>query len=300
MGTILTTVALQEQLSGNVLFTYTERSWTYSKDLHKLAGLLGSPAFFATLITMGSVFAVYRLTRARTFNAEVLYTLLAAYMAVGVFFTYNRAGYLGLAIDLVIMAVAWPRFRRLFVAAALVGSVAVLLSWSTVQQSAVVTERLQAKGPITYRLEIWGRAAQILMRNPIFGLGFFNFGPAYLRYNPAWVKGVVLPAPHNTVLEVTFNSGLIAGIPYVATILLIITSIVRFYRRARDDVDSGGEAALVLAFGLALLAYLVQSMVVDMVAAYYVNTVMMLALGALFGWQTERNYASRHPGPVSN
>ncbi len=282
LGVILTTVAVQEQLSGSVLFAYSARSWVYTKDLHKLSGLLGSPAFFAALIAMSAGFAAYRFAHARSAGSRLVYGLIIAYIGIGVFFTYNRGGYIGLGLSLLLAALAWPSFRRVFVAAAVAGAMAIVLSWSTVQQSTVVTERLRARGPVEYRLEIWGRAAQILARNPILGLGYSNFGRVYLQYNPAWINNAVMPAPHNSVLEVAFNSGLAGAIPYVATGILITSGLWRLRRRARDNPE---RSALITAFAIAIVPYVVEAMVVDMVSAYYVNMVMMLIVGSFFGWQ---------------
>lgn len=283
LGAILTTVAVQEQLSGSVLFVYSERSWYYTKDIHRLAGLIGSPAFFATLIAMASGFAVYRFVRARSFSWRAAYGLLTVYTIIGVYFTFNRAGWLSLALNLIILAISWPSFRRVFVAVAVAGVAALVLSWGTIQNSAVVTQRLGAKGPLSYRMEIWGRAAQIIASSPIAGLGYSNFARVYLRYNPEWEKSVVAPAPHNSFLEVLFNTGLVGGVPYIAMYIIITAGIVRFYHRARAPDDR----ALILAFALAPLAYLVQAVVVDMISGYYVNMVVMLAVGSLFGWQRE-------------
>lgn len=285
LGVVLTTVALQEQIMGRSLFLYSERSWFYSKDIHRLAGLLGSPAFFAVLITMSTGFAVWRMIHAPGIESRMLHGIFAAYTVIGVYITYNRAGWLALALNLLILAVAWPRFRRVFAAVMVVGAIVVAMSWGSVQSSVVVTQRLAARGPIDYRLEIWGRAALILARNPIFGLGYSNFGQVYLQYNPAWTEGIVLPAPHNSVLEILFDNGLIGGLPYLAMIGLIALGVARFYRRARDSVE---EKALILAFGLCGVAYLVEAMTVDMISGYYVNMVLMLAIGSLFGWQESR------------
>jgi O-antigen ligase len=97
------------------------------------------------------------------------------------------------------------------------------------------------------------------------------------------------------VLEVTFNSGLVGGIPYVTMFGLMILGIVQFYRRARDNPN---DAALIAAFGLGLVPYLVEAMVVDMVSAWYVNMVMMLVVGAIFGWQVEETHAGRNTRPI--
>lgn len=306
LGVVLTTVAVQEQLSGSVLFVYSERSWVYTKDIHKLAGLLGSPAFFAALIGMSTAFTAYRLAHARSATVSLVYAALLAYCALGVYYTYNRAGYVALALSLLLAALAWPRFRRVFAVAAVAGGAALIMSWSTVQQSAVVTQRLGARGPVEYRLEIWGNAAQILAHNPLLGLGYGNFGRVYLRYNPAWEYATVLPAPHNSLLEVAFNSGLAGLGPYLLTATLIAVGIARFRRGEGGDA---GDVALATAFAISLVPYAVEAMVIDMVAAYYVNMVMMLSVGALFGWQVERKatadaaraeviHARRDPGPV--
>jgi uncharacterized membrane protein len=80
----------------------------------------------------------------------------------------------------------------------------------------------------------------------------------------------------------------------MAMFIVIGLGIVRFYRRAKDKTD--GDAGLILAFALAVLAYVVQAMVVDMAVAYYVNMVFMLAVGALFGWQESTENLSTNNG----
>ncbi len=284
MGVILTSVAIQEQLGGQPLFIYSERSWVYTKDIHKLSGLLGSPAFFAALIAMSSAFVICRFTQAKTLGGRLIYALALAYVAIGVFYTYNRAGYIALALSLVLGAAVWPTFRRVFVVAVIVGAAALALSWNAVQQSAVVSQRIGARGPVEYRIEIWSNAALIFSHNPILGLGYSNFGTAYLKNNLTYADANVLPAPHNSVLEVAFNSGIVGALPYVTMFGIIIVGAVRFLRRARDRLEAG----LVAAFAIALVPYLVEAMVIDMVSAYYVNMVMMLVVGALFGWQSEQ------------
>jgi O-antigen ligase len=297
LGVVLTTVAVQEQLSDGVLFVYSERSWVYTRELHKLAGLLGSPAFFAALISMCAGFTVYRFAHARSAAGRITYGLLIPYLALGVYYTYNRAGYISLGLSLLLAALVWPQLRRGFVVAAVAVGFALALSWGAVQQSAVVAERLSARGPVDYRLEIWGNAAQILAHEPLLGLGYSNFGRVYLRYNPSWEYATVLPAPHNSVLEVAFNTGIIGVAPYLMTGFLIVTGIVGMRRRARSDPDS---SALIAAFGIGLVPYLVEAMVIDMVSAYYVNMVMMLAVGALFGWQAEETNAGSDSRAVPN
>ena len=154
LGVILTTVAAQEQLTGVVLFNYSERSWNYTKEIHRLAGLLGNPAFFGTLIAMSSGFIVYRFVFATTPRRRLLYGLLIPYVVVGAYFTFNRAGWGAMALDLLVAAIFLPGFRRLFLAGALVAALGLAFSWTTVMQSSVVTERLSSRGPVDYRIEI--------------------------------------------------------------------------------------------------------------------------------------------------
>ena len=241
---------------------------------------------------MSSGFIVYRFVFATTPARRLLYGLLIPYVVMGAYFTFNRAGWGAMALDLLVAAIFLPGFRRLFLAGALAAALGLAYSWSSVLQSSVVTERLSSRGPVDYRIEIWGHAAEIFRYSPIFGLGYNNFGRFYLRYDPSWLKYTVLPQPHNTFLEVFFDNGLIGGLPYLASFILVAVGAIRHYRRARDPASKG----LVLAFGLAFLPYLVEGMVVDMIFAYYVNLVLMLAVGAFFGWQTAQQPALQQAG----
>lgn len=310
LGVILATVAIHEQVTGDVWFIYSERSWVYTKSLHRLAGLLGSPAFFATLMAMSASFTVYRFAAAQTPERRLWFGALAAWTALGVYYTYNRTGYISLLASVVILAVAWPHLRKIVLRLLLVVGILAALQWTAVQQSTVVQERLGAMGPVEYRLEIWSHAGSIFARSPILGLGYGNFGTAYLRYNPSWAEATVQPAPHNSLLEVTFDSGLLGGVPYAAVFAITLYGAWRFLREAwlaippeqrrRSQWWVGTQAAgLILVFAVVVIDYLLQAMFVDMISGYYVNMVLMLAVGSLFGWQIEERYARRDPGPVS-
>jgi len=72
---------------------------------------------------------------------------------------------------------------------------------------------------------------------------------------------------------------------------MTVAGALRFFR-----AGSGSDRALVVPFGLAVAAYLVQAMVVDMGNAYYVNMVNLLVIGSLFGWQTASAVAA--PGRI--
>jgi len=287
IGITLAAVAVEEQLSGRPLFLYSERSWVYTRSIHRLAGLLGSPAFFAIILAMVLPFIIHRWLTAATGIEHWLYAGAATMVGLGLFMTYNRAGWVSAILSMAIMAVIHPRWRRVFVAFALIAVIILALAWGFLQQSPVVAERLNARGPIEYRLEVLSQVAFFIRQNPLFGLGYFNFGWVYARYHPEWLKGTVLPTPHNSFLEVTINNGLLSAIPYTLSFMLMGLGILSFYRRARR-AGWPGEAETILPFGLALLVYVMNAMVVDMLAGYYPNMIFMFIMGTVFAWQLAR------------
>lgn len=288
----LALVAIHEATTGEIWFYYSSRSFTYTSSLRRLVGLLGSSAVFGTIFAMLFPFVAHAAFRTKNVGLKVVLLAISGATAVGLFFTYNRASYIGLAWALLVMIFYAPRSRKYLLPLLAVGILAVIVQWNALQTNAVVAERLSAQGPLEYRSEVLAKVWPLIFKAPILGRGFDNFQAIYELEALGHLELSLVPYfPHNTFIWVWFSAGLLALIPFVAIFLLVAWEAWHLCRHPRPDlgVDRGVAAALLAAWG----AYLVQSLVTDTIYAYYMTTMFFVLVGAVVGARGEQGGAEQ-------
>jgi O-antigen ligase len=281
---------IREQLTGEVLF-YGREAARYSRSFQKVISLMGNaaPMGVSTVMTLPLGLALL----ARVFSsdttpsrgrvlARVALPVTLAFIALGVYMTYNRASWLGMVITLLVMGALRPRLRRLLLPVLLVLAILALAFWPSVVNSPAVKERLLEDQSIGYRSTVAQLALDMVREDPLLGLGYYNFGPiAEQRYgwDPASLVGIYPPA-HNSLMFILVSGGLLALLPYVTWFGMVA------WQGARRFLASAGqeETRDVLAAGAALLLlYFVASVTFDNVEAVKMNLIFWTAIGAIWG-----------------
>jgi len=294
-GTLLAIVAIHEQLTGQVLFIPSDRSYSYTRSLHRLVGVLGNPAFFGTTFAMIIPFLSWGMLEVKS-GMRWLFAGGVGLLILGTYFTYNRASYLGLIIALLILAAYYPRFRKPFIPASVVAALLLVIRWEQVISSPVITERLDAARPILYRLGVFGSVGQIVRKSPWFGRGFDNFWPLYEReVLHHLTMGYAPLQPHNTFLWVLVSGGILALAPFAAMYVAMIWQSGKLYRSAPR---ASSARMAVVACWAAMGAYFIQAMVADVAYFFYPNIIFYTIVGAIFGygltgWKDEKD--EEHP-----
>jgi len=281
IGVYMALLAIREQLTGDVWFYPEDRSVQYTRNIRRVVGLLGNPAFLATCINMSVPWAWYLFLRATRRRFALL--LLIGIMMAGVYFCMNRSAWVGLLIALSVMAFLIKRFRRIFVLMVLVGAVLAVVYWAVIVSSVTVRERLQAQGPIEYRADTWNVAMRMIKDNLIFGIGYENFQFYYRRYGQWDIYLRALPTPHNTYMWVMLMGGLITFIPFIAFLGTTALSALVLHLRARGQEEAFPDADLAATFLASMAAFWAPALVMDVLTGYYNTMVMFLIVGAFFG-----------------
>ncbi len=290
---------IREQLTGEVLL-YGREAARYSRSFQKVISLMGNaaPMGVSTAMTLPLGLALLAWafgssaapSRGRAL-ARVVLPIALAFVALGVYMTYNRASWLGMAITLLVMGALRPRLRRLLLPVLLVLVILALVFWQSLVDSPAVTERLLEDQSIDYRSTVAQLALDMVSEDPLLGLGYYNFGPiAKQRYgwDPAPLIGIYPPA-HNSLMFILVSGGLLALLPYVAWFGMVA------WQGARRFLASAGrdETRDVLAAGAALLLlYFVASATFDNVEAVKMNLIFWTAIGAIWGG-TQRDLPHR-------
>jgi O-antigen ligase len=147
----------------------------------------------------------------------------------------------------------------------------------------VITERLSAEGPISYRLNAIDVARQMISSNPILGRGYGNFGHLYEKYATDWTQKNVLPAPHNTYINILVSSGLVGFLPYISIFASIAYQGWILWRRGQHNHAIDRE--LLVCMVAALLVYAATIFFSDIVAIPYVTSLFFFITGFVLGSQ---------------
>ncbi len=283
MGAYLSALVIHEQLTGIILFYPEGRTLQYTAHIRRVVGLLGNPAFFAMILGMILPFAWRALLQARTRWGGLIRLALVGAMVWAIYLCYNRAGWLAALLAMLFMALFYPRFRKLFMPLLLLAGIVTALSWGQLSQSYVISERLTAQAPVDYRFNAIDVALRMVSSNPVFGRGYGNFGYLYARYATDWTQTRVLPAPHNTYINILVSAGLAGFVPFVGLFLAILGHGLRLWKLGGRNLAI--DRSLLVCMVGSLLVYTSTIFFSDIVAVPYVTSVFFCIVGGVLGYQ---------------
>lgn len=288
---------VREQLTGEVLLHGREAA-RYSQSFQKVISLMGNaaPMGISTamtlplgLVLLAQIFSGSILSQRWRRLARVALPLALAFIALGVYMTYNRASWLAVVITLVTLIALRPRMRRLLLPVLLVAAILVLVFWQSVVSSPAVNERLLQDASIGYRTTVAQLALDMVRSDPIFGLGYYNFGPIAKEsygWDPSPLFGIYPPA-HNSFMFLLVSGGLLALLPYLAWFAMVAWRGVRRYaaagRRLAASPDQEGVRDALAAGAALLLLYFAASATFDNVEAVLMNFIFATTIGAIWG-----------------
>lgn len=178
------------------------------------------------------------------------------------FLTASRAGLLGIAFTTFLLAM---RSRRKFLGIALIPAFVVFYAWQAgplMHERAETIEDYQADTSATSRLEAWSAALHMIANHPVTGVGLASFGPAFPRYSNKKPREA-----HNTALQITAESGIIAGCMYVLIVCSSVIALWKNARRLRSTKVTTGPAAFLYQINEATLVSLCGLVVCSMFAS---------------------------------
>ncbi|MBC7223289.1 MAG: O-antigen ligase family protein [Anaerolineae bacterium] len=286
IGTYLAVLTIREQITGEALFQPMGRSTHYTEHIRRVASLLGNPAFTDIILSMSLPLFLVRALRSTSLWKKVVGVFLAGGWVLAVYMTFVRAGWVGLFLALLALAVFWPRFRKPFLLSLAVGIALVVLNWAAITQSYVYTERLTFTKSIDYRTEGMNLAWRVFMRYPLVGVGFANFGTIAAKEFGWQPERWVPPSPHNSYLYIAVSGGLLALIPYLLMFFSILWDGWTLYWRGRWDPSI--DRPLLAAFLAAMVGYLAPIATLEIEASKFTNMLFYLIVGGVLGmhlWQ---------------
>ena len=279
----LVILVVHEHITGDEIFVIYGRVSSYTENLKRINSLLQNPAYIALALNMVLPFVLRAAFRSSDTVARWGYGLATLVLLGTIVSLYNRAGWLGALLVIVVSATHYPRLRRGLLLAVVVLVPLVALSWPLISNSVLVSERLTYDLSVGYRLNAMDVGLQLVSRQPLFGIGFGSFSTLVLTQEliPRASQNYWVPTTHNTYVDILVSSGLSGLVPYAATFLALAWQSWRLYRRAR--LDPTIDRSILLALWCVLLVFTVTCATLDVVAAPFCSMVFWLIVGAVLG-----------------
>ena len=218
---------------------------------------------------------------------KALWCLAAIAMIGAALLSLSRSPLVGAAAGLAFLFVRDPRIRPLLIAggfvAAILGMIAIPLFLDTAGLMARITEI----EPIYNRLALFATATQMVLDNPLTGVGFGRYGFAdnkidYLTgFGPVsaqWAADVGIP--HLEYLHVAVLTGVIGGTLYLLAFAMLWRSLSRI---ARDRAASPFVRRHAVYVQALLVSILVNGLFVDFMAYNYFAALVYFMVGVSMG-----------------
>ena len=227
---------------------------------------LGNPNFASAFLGIPFPLIVARAFSVRTTKKRFGLGALALLFLAGLWTTGSWIGLVsisaGLAVMAVLMAVTGEhqRWRRVGAIAGMSGPLlAVAVVW------ALWTGVIGVAGTVATRLYYWKTAWAMFMDHPMIGVGLGTFEDQFRRYRPVdefpqLAAGAFADNPHNVLLALASEGGLLVAIPWLILIAGIGAVVVRWVRDQRSDRRPRHDRLTVAAWSGAFCGYLVQAL----------------------------------------
>jgi O-antigen ligase len=235
---------------------------TYKGDLNRVCSVFINANYYAAVIEIVVLFALYKLCRAENREQRGFYAIVIALNAVGLFFSGCRTAVFALCAAVSLMLFFYSRYKAL----AVYFGLCILLAVLTVTVPEAFPRMSQISNDMGTRIEIWHRAIEDIMRHPFFGEGALAYAGSHFI-----VEGMRIAHTHSIYLEPILSFGVIGTILILVYLKKNLSPIWEM-RNIKTDRDK-----FVLALGL--LASVALHGIVDATAfSVQLGILLMLAL----------------------
>jgi O-antigen ligase len=235
--------------------------------IQRAAGLRGDPNDTAMILVAGIPIGVFWLLRGKTIIKKAFWSAILVLILLGIIWTGSRGGFVAVAAVGISLFLKRPSLNMALVGFVLAVSFAAMAPkayWDRIE-TLVTGKESHGGRSLSNRLELQRRGFQILMANPILGVGPGNFGTAFvtskgmgglvISHKPKPTDDRSFAVAHNLHLEFFAENGLPAGALLWAIFALSVRDLIRLDNLGnRNNREIGLGFAIALALGSMLLS----------------------------------------------
>ena len=247
--------------------------------LQRAPGLLGNPDFSALFLAALVPLSLWLDLEAKKWSARIYYGLTVLCLMVAVLMLGSRGAWLGLVVELLLMAAATAVLRlgrKLFIvlAVTLVVFAGLWYGLGRPSQTNLAGRSLSlSETNVDLRFAVWDIAEQAIAQHPWLGVGPGNFQVYFEQHRNRALgnQNGVYDDAHNWFLQI----GSTVGLPFLAlNLLLIISALVIGWRRLWKTRDGLALSLIASLIGFCLMAAFTPLSV----GCYFLLAVLLAAL----------------------
>ncbi len=288
-------------------YGYDPISWNGVVSAERVFGTTGNPAYLAAYLMFVIPVIFYLLaTTDSSYWRNGLIGLIVAEM-VTVVFTMTRAAYLGLFLEIGLLAVGYFYIKNQpklswWLASFLV-AIALFVGYINIDQKAAayfgknaylqrLTEITQAdSGTGRDRLEMWKIAIKAVEEHPWLGTGLTSYANAFNKYYPNYMDGRLEKDrysnyPHNLILDYGVSLGIVGvGILLITIIFIVLTAIKKIY-----SVENTEQRILLWSLITAIAGYFLQALlnIETIITWTYFYAFLAIILAAVYNFNHQK------------
>jgi O-antigen ligase len=238
---------------------------TFAKEETVRLGHSGVGTTYATILILCLVLFLNTETKFK----RLLWGCLTAFFSVTLYFSYSRAGWIGIVVGLIIIGVM--RHRKLLLAMPVLLVLVITQIPGISQRFSDISIDMLGYGDsstLAQRITYWEAAIQVYQTHPYLGVGYgadgFRVGEYFNKDNPTI---------HNDYLTVLVGTGLIGFVMFILWFGQWAIEILKVYQRSEFEYDK--------AIAFAVFAFFLTSLVVRLTDNLLQTTDDMYPLAAL-------------------
>ncbi|MBU4347364.1 O-antigen ligase family protein [Patescibacteria group bacterium] len=257
------------QIAGLDFFDWNEPVYI----THRVTSTLGQPNFLASYLLLAIPATAYLINSPKKFLYKFSWAILLIFQLACLFFTYSRAGWLGLFFGVIFSGLVYLFAKKKFALKLLnkkaLGSALLiivmaascfsLLFYCNAMFKARIKSIVDFNGAgAATRMAFWQAGIDIIKKKPLFGYGLDNQGEELVKYyKKDWARtGWVNDFPdraHNLFLDTLITTGIVGFLFYLALLYL-------FFKLIIENIKNNNSAFLSWLILTALISYLISLM----------------------------------------
>lgn len=253
----------------------------------RAVGVFNQPVVNGLMMVAGFVTALFLAqTRGIGLSRRLLLFAAAVLCLPGIYLTKTRAVWLVFGVGVLVCALAARGARRGFVVT-LVGAVVMIgLNWATFTSSDRKSGGIGSEGEVDDRLNSMATSFWAIKQKPFFGWGIGRYAEVNTYYHKQWSPSIdyrrgYAISSHENELGIAAELGLVGLALWLLVLALLITALVRAFRRLPATGLSGRPLALI---ALTVLGtWFVCGFTVDLRYFDFPNLLTFVLIGAVAG-----------------
>ncbi len=219
--------------------------------------------YYAAVIEIVVVFAVYKLIRAESRTQKNFYSFVIALNAVGLYFSGCRTAVFALFASISLMLLLYRRYKAM----AIFFVSCILFAAIIVSVPELLPRMANLGSDMDTRISIWHRAIQNILKNPLLGEGALAFAGYHFM-----IGKLTIVHTHNIYLEIILSFGIV-GTAFI--LIYLKKNLLPIWAMRKDNND---RDRFVLALGL-LVSIALHGTVDATIFSVQTGVLLFLALG---------------------